>query len=173
MLERSMMCTERLRLISQKGIKDEGSVLEITEFLKKNKTHFEKYDLEREDIFYTDDYQEGVLESEQKLSDMRRMSKWYILKNDGTNELIGIVAFYHLQKRDENGRYGCELSYRIGKEYEGQGYVHEALNELIPYMREYELLDFIEADIEKDNERSKRLAESLRESFPYLTIKYV
>jgi len=91
------------------------------------------------------------------------MLKWGMVRR-ADNLLIGTTTLYNL---DFNNRR-AELGYALGRAHWGQGYMHEALQELLAYA--FETLDLrrLEADVDPRNTASIKSLERLgfqREGF--------
>ena len=79
---------------------------------------------------------------------------WNMQLNDGTNRSVGDLSFKGL---DSNGL--VEIGYGIKKEYEGRGYMTEAVAAMVGWAREQIGVNYIEAETEPDNKASQRVLE--------------
>ena len=79
---------------------------------------------------------------------------WSIERNDGSKAPVGTLAFRGL---DESGV--LEIGYGINGEYEGQGYMTEAVSAVVPWAAAQNGVRRIEAETEESNAASKRVLE--------------
>ena len=79
---------------------------------------------------------------------------WNMQLNDGTNRSVGDLAFKGL---DSNGL--VEIGYGIKSEYEGQGYMTEAVTAMASWASEQPGVNIVEAETEDDNKASQRVLE--------------
>lgn len=86
-------------------------------------------------------------------------SKRFAIREKGKSKLIGNISVYTTEERSVR-----TLGYWMGAEYRNKGYMYEALNSLIDYLRESYVLQL---DIFEDNMESLRLAEKLGFSITY------
>ena len=122
---------------------------ELLEYYIKNKDHLKEFEPVRDSGFYTYETQKGIL-----LESYRQLmtgvgSDLGIYKDD---KLIG-------KAKISNIVYGVFkngiLGYSIDKDYEGKGYMKEAINLVLEYAKEYLDLHRVEASVLTSNERSK------------------
>lgn len=122
---------------------------ELLEYYLRNKYHLREFEPVRDASFFTYEMQKEIL-----LESYRQLmtgvgSDLGIYKN---NKLIG-------KAKISNIVYGVLksgiLGYSIDKEYEGKGYMKEAINLVLEYAKEYLDLHRIEASVLTTNERSK------------------
>jgi len=74
--------------------------------------------------------------------------------NDETCRNVGDLSFKGL---DSNGM--VEIGYGIKKEYEGQGYMTEAVTAMVGWASEQIGVNYIEAEADQDNKASQRVLE--------------
>ena len=79
---------------------------------------------------------------------------WNMLLNDEKSRSVGDLSFKGL---DANGL--VEIGYGIKKEYEGQGYMTEAVTAMVGWAGEQIGVNYIEAETEQDNKASQRVLE--------------
>ena len=84
------------------------------------------------------------------------MLKWGVARQ-ADNVVIGTTTLYNI----DLGNRRAEVGYALGREYWGQGYMHEALQALLRYC--FETLDLrrLEADVDPHNEPSIQTLERL------------
>jgi len=79
---------------------------------------------------------------------------WNIQLNDETGRSVGDLCFKGL---NSNGM--VEIGYGIKKEYEGQGYMTEAVTAMARWASEQIGVKYVEAEVETDNKPSQRVLE--------------
>lgn len=133
----------------------------ILTFYRTNKEHFDPWNPERPDEFYTEFYwREIIQDSLDEFRTHRSLRLNIHLKENG--ELIGMANFTNF----ERGPFqNCRLGYRLGKKFEGQGLMNEALRASIQYV--FDTLGFhrIEANFLPINRRSEALLRRLGFTF--------
>ena len=79
---------------------------------------------------------------------------WKMQLNDETGRIVGDLSFKGL---DSNGL--VEIGYGIKKEYEGQGYMTEAVTAMARWASEQIGVNSVEAETDPDNKASQRVLE--------------
>lgn len=79
---------------------------------------------------------------------------WNIELNDDTYRSIGNLSFKGL---DSSGL--VEIGYGIKKEYEGLGYMTEAVTAIAKWAREQNGVNYVEAETDQENKASQRVLE--------------
>lgn len=79
---------------------------------------------------------------------------WNMQLNDGTGRSVGDLSFKGL---NSNGM--VEIGYGIKKEYEGQGYMTEAVTAMARWASEQNGVKYVEAETDPDNRASQRVLE--------------
>ncbi|WP_342433513.1 GNAT family N-acetyltransferase [Neobacillus sp. FSL H8-0543] len=83
--------------------------------------------------------------------------RWGIFEKN-TEKFMGTVGFHYLRK---NGEFIAEAGFDLSKEYQGKGYMSEAMKEVITFGFSQMKLDMIDATVEPANERSIHLLKKL------------
>ena len=127
---------------------------DLLEYYLRNKDHLKEFEPVRDASFFTYEMQKEILlESYRQL--MTGVGSDLGIYKD--NKLIG-------KAKISNIVYGVLksgiLGYSIDKEYEGKGYMKEAINLVLEYAKEYLDLHRIEASVLTTNERSKGVLSS-------------
>lgn len=124
---------------------------ELLEYYLKNKEHLCKFEPMRDASFFTYKTQKEIL------------TESYRQLMNGTGNDLGIYKDNKLigKAKISNIVYGVFkngiLGYSIDKEYQGKGYMKEAINLVLGYAKDYLDLHRIEASVLTTNERSKRV----------------
>ena len=79
---------------------------------------------------------------------------WNMQLNDETGKSVGNLCFKGL---NSNGM--VEIGYGIKKEYEGQGYMTEAVSAMARWASEQIGVNYVEAETDPDNKASQRVLE--------------
>ena len=79
---------------------------------------------------------------------------WNIELNDGSKTVVGDLCFKGI---DENGT--VEIGYGMNAEYEGRGFMTEAVKAVVGWASAQKGVRRIEAEVEEDNAASKRVLE--------------
>ena len=122
---------------------------ELLEYYLRNKDHLRDFEPVRDASFYTYETQKEIL-----LESYRQLMT-------GTGSDLGIYIGDKLigKAKISSIVYGVFksgiLGYSIDKEYEGKGYMKEAINLVLNYAKEYLDLHRLEASVLTTNERSK------------------
>lgn len=79
---------------------------------------------------------------------------WNMQLNDGAGRSVGDLSFKGL---NSNGM--VEIGYGIKKEYEGHGYMTEAVTAMARWASEQTSVKYVEAETDPDNKASQRVLE--------------
>ena len=79
---------------------------------------------------------------------------WNMQLDDGTGRIVGDLSFKGL---NSNGM--VEIGYGIKKEYEGRGYMTEAVTAMARWASEQIGVNYVEAETDPDNKASQRVLE--------------
>lgn len=124
---------------------------ELSQYYLRNKEHLREFEPVRDVSFFTYEAQREILMESYRQFMNGSVSDLGIFIND---KLIG-------KAKISNIIYGVFkngiLGYSIDKEYEGKGYMKEAINLILQYAKEYLDLHRLEASALTTNERSKRV----------------
>ena len=127
---------------------------EILDYYIKNKEHLEKFEPSRDNNFYTYEVQKDILLESYKQFMNGTSFDFGIFKDD---KFIGKIKLSNIvQGVFKSGIIG----YSIDKDYEGKGYMKEAVNLVLKYSKEELDLHRIEASILVDNIKSKGVLNS-------------
>lgn len=105
----------------------------------------------REELFYTDEYQECVLKSQRDDWKSQKSCHFYICMKDEPSQVIGIVALNNIIK----GIFcSCFLGYQLDEKHMNQGYMSEAILKVVRFAFDELKLHRIEANIMPKNNAS-------------------
>lgn len=130
----------------------------VLDFYYRNKEIFDPWESTRCKNFYSLDYHEQNLEAEMKYFLKQKFIRYYLLKKNNPDYIIGTISFTNIRRSPSNS---CLLGYRIDKEHQRHGYASEALLCLIPIIMKELNMFRIEADVMPSNIPSKNLLEVL------------
>ncbi len=128
------------------------------DYYEKNRQFLDQWFPAREEVFYSQDYQENMLANQQiELINGKGINLW-IFEKDHHYNTIGAIHFSDIIR----GRFlSCFLSFHLDEDKFNQGYAREALTQGVKVIfREYQL-HRIEANIRPDNKRAINLLESV------------
>lgn len=159
--------TERLLLRTL----DETAAEAVLRFSERNRVFWGPWDPVRDDSFYTTERQAEILKDEAvKTASGGMVRYWLYKKGDSSEQIIGNLALSNIVR---GAFQSCHLGYKIDEDHAGNGYMSEALKEVIRFAFEDMALHRIEANIIPSNEPSLRLVKKLGFYEEGLAIKYL
>lgn len=146
--------TERLILRSLDG--DHSA--EVLDFLYKGRELFEKYEMTKAPLYYSEMYQKSVLSQEHAATLNNKYVRYYVyLKND-TDRVIGTVSCGNIMIEP----YSCgTIGYKFDRDYWHNGYAREAVRTLIEEVFMELKLHRVIAYVMDKNQPSIRLLEAV------------
>jgi [ribosomal protein S5]-alanine N-acetyltransferase len=153
-MEKLILETERLVLLLPQP---EHAQL-VPPFLERNRAHFAPWDPPAPEGIYTADYwAEQIINMHKAFSEGSAVRFWFWAK-DNPKRMVGTIGFSQIAR----GPFcACALGYKIDHEYEGRGFMREALQAAIRYMFDEQKLHRIGANYRPENIRSGRLLAKL------------
>jgi ribosomal-protein-alanine N-acetyltransferase len=118
-----------------------------------NRQHLQPWEPERGPEFYTHQAGEEQLRAMQRQIGDESAIHWLIHAKDG-DEILGACGFTNIVRGPFQA---CHLGFSLGGEYQGTGYMHEALTAAISHVFEIHKLNRIMANYQPNNQRSERL----------------
>ncbi len=146
--------TERLLL---KRLKRKDAVL-VLDYINTNKDFLKEWETDRTDEYYTLAHQKKLLRSDNKRCKEGLMLRLWIFKKDNPHRVIGTIALDNIIRGPFLSSF---LGYRLDKDNLNQGYITEALQEVIRIAFHEMGLHRLEANIMPRNARSLRIVEKL------------
>ena len=137
-------------------LKENQSPLIIQYYLD-NKEHQSQWEPVRTEEFYTKEYWAQAIHKNTLMLESGAAYKFAILNKD-RSRVIGICNFNNVV---QGVFQACHLGYAIGKEYEGNGYMSEALTAAMDYIFKNVGLHRIMANYVPENKRSEALLNRL------------
>ena len=118
--------TERLVL---KALDDSGdNCRKVLNFLEKGRDVFEKYEMKKVPLYYTDMYQRSVLSTEYAATVGNRYIRYYVFLKDDPGTVIGTVSCGNIMQEPYcSGTIG----YKFDEDYWHKGYAREALKAMV------------------------------------------
>lgn len=130
----------------------------VLNFYIRNKNFLEPHEPKRTKLFYTYGFQRANLACEYNAFIKQSNIRYWISLNNDPGNLIGTVCFNNILK----GAFcSCMAGYKLGREYCGNGYMHETLNMLIPIICKELSMHRIEAMVMPGNIPSINLLKKL------------
>lgn len=130
----------------------------VTEFLKRGRDLFEKYESKKVDNYYTESYQKNVLDAEFSAMLTKKYLRYYVFKRNNPNLVIGTVSFGNVSDTPYNS---STIGYKFDPFFHHQGYAFEAINGVLDTAFSYLRLHRLLAVIMPENEASIRLIEKV------------
>jgi ribosomal-protein-alanine N-acetyltransferase len=126
-------------------------------FLTDNKEHLRPWEDESPEACYTLKYQRKTVRFEKReFKSGRAVDLWILAKHE--HRLIGKVTVFGILR---GNCASCMIGYKLDKEYEGKGYMSEAVGEVVRFLFEDVNMHRVEINILPRNERSIHVAERL------------
>ncbi len=148
---------------------DERYAKKILQYYEENRDFFKKYDPSRPHKFYTLAEQVKILYNERQDFRKGNSIRFFIFLKE-EDKIIGSISASNIV----GGVFmSCYLGYKLHKDYLRQGYMEEALREVIDYLFSSLKLHRIEANIMPFNTASINLVEKLNFKREGLAPKYL
>lgn len=144
--------TDRLVL----KILDSSDTHIVTEFLKRGRDLFEQYEALKPDMYYTEIFQQNVLDSEFAAMQTKRYLRYYVFKKNNPNLIIGTVSFGNVTDAPYNS---STIGYKFDPFFHGQGFALESINAVLDEAFSYLKLHRLMAYIMPENKDSIKLIE--------------
>jgi [ribosomal protein S5]-alanine N-acetyltransferase len=158
--------TDRLLLRSR----SESAAPEILEYVMRNKTFLEPWEIERSLSYYTVEHQQMMLAEEAGKMAQGSLCKVWLYTKEDESRVIGSAALSNIVR---GAFQSCHLGYKLDEHEQGNGYMTEALQALIIYAFEELKLHRIEANIMPRNGASMRVVQKLGFYEEGLALKYL
>lgn len=148
---------ETSRTLGRLGHSDD--IEEVIRFHQDNeKDHFARWNPEYPPNFLTKSFwKTQISKSIQAFHHGQSMRLMFFHRQ--SNELMAMINFTNFERASFQN---CRLGYKIGKKYEGQGLMREALEASIQYLFRYLQFHRIEANVIPNNDRSRNLLRRLQ-----------
>lgn len=136
----------------------EKSAPQVLEFLTRNRDFFDKYEISKQDNYYTTAFQKKTLQAEAAALLQGTAIRFYCFTAKNPDEIIGTVSFQNIRR---GGFMSCQIGYKIDKAHTRQGLGRKCVSlALDAITRDYEI-HRVEAYIMPDNIASIELAKSV------------
>ncbi|WP_334075796.1 MULTISPECIES: GNAT family N-acetyltransferase [Paenibacillus] len=162
----SILHSERLLM----KVLDEAAAAEVLDYVRRNREFLEPWEREKEEDYYTLDYQKELLAKERHQHEKGDFYKMWIYRKDRPERIIGSVA---LSNMVFGAFLSCHLGYRLDREEQKQGFMTEAVEATVQYAFQALGLHRIEANIMPRNAASLRVVEKLGFYNEGLALKYL
>lgn len=155
--------TERMSLVKL----DHSSAELVLDYVNRNRAFLKQWEMERNETYYTKEYQGDLLEKEAKMMEEGQLLKVWMLYEE---RLIGSIALNNIVR---GAFQSCHLGYRMDGNLVNQGLMTEGLKAIIAYA--FEVLDLhrIEANIMPRNAASLKVVKKLGFYEEGLALKYL
>lgn len=155
--------TERMSLV----LLDQTSVDLVLDYVIRNRTFLEPWELERNEAYFTKDYQAEQLEKDVIKNEDGQMLKVWMLFEE---RIVGSIALSNIVR---GAFQSCHLGYRMDGKLLNRGLMTEGLKAIIAYAFEEMKLHRIEANIMPRNAASLKVVEKLGFYEEGLAFKYL
>ncbi|MBQ6814064.1 MAG: GNAT family N-acetyltransferase [Lachnospiraceae bacterium] len=137
---------------------DESHWRPVLNFLEKGKDIFEKYEMEKVPLYYTELYQKSTLSQEYAATLSDRYVRYYVFLKDNPDVIIGTVSCGSITGEP----YCCgTIGYKFDEDYWHKGYAREALRAVIEEVFGQLKLHRLMAYVMEDNFSSIQLLEAV------------
>lgn len=139
-------------------ILDESYALPVLDFLFRNRCDFDKYEPEKPDNFYTEEFISSILKAEMTAFLKGSHVRFFQIKKEEPEKILGTVSFSHIITGSFNS---CDTGYKIDKDYRRQNLGYTMISHGIEIMTKEKGMHRIESYIHPDNIPSVMLAKKL------------
>ena len=129
---------------------------ELAEFHRRSREFMKAYAPAREDAYYTEDFWEEELRRQLTEEADGRSKRFYLYRKEEPERLCGYVALSNIVRA---AFQSCFMGYQMGERWVDQGYMTEAVTQVVRIAFQELGLHRIEANIMPWNKRSLRVAE--------------
>ena len=127
----------------------------VTSYFQKNRAFFAQFDSDREESFFTEEFQRQLLLQDEENRENATGFRFYIVRKECPDAIIGMISL-------NNVIWGCFcscfLGYKLDKDWLRQGFMSEAVKECVRIGFEELGLHRIEANIMPHNAASLGVA---------------
>lgn len=128
----------------------------LADYYIRNREFLREFEPAREESFFTQDHQRGILEGEVRAREEQRGYRFYICPVEEPGRIIGNIGLNNVVW----GAFrSCFLGYKLDKDYINRGYMTMAVNLVTDYAFRELKLHRIEGNIMPKNKRSLRVLE--------------
>ena len=153
-----MLITERLIL----RMPNEVTAKEVCNYYIENRKFLEEFEPVRDEVFYTEESQRKLLETQAKDFEEKRSCRFYISESNSPECVIGFIALSNIVM----GAFcSCFLGYGLDLGHRNNGYMTEATNRIVDYAFNDLGLHRIEGNVMPRNKAS--IAVALKCGFEY------
>lgn len=133
-----------------------GFAASCSDYYRRNREFLAQYEPERDEIFYTPEYQLEILKKEIAGMEAGTICPFYLFRKEEPETVIGKISLNNIVR---GAFLSCFYGVKMDQAYINQGYMTEALKRAIQYAFDELGLHRIEGNIMPRNIRSLRVAE--------------
>ncbi|CAM3238333.1 acetylation of N-terminal alanine of 30S ribosomal subunit protein S5 [Xenorhabdus nematophila ATCC 19061] len=135
----------------------ERDTYKLAEYYAENKDFLKPWEPARDGSFYQPS---GWINRLSYIAELQRQQAAFnfLLLDPDENEVMGVANFTNIVR---GAFYSCYLGYSLGKKWQGQGLMYEALQPAIRYMQRHQKMHRIMANYMPHNHRSGNLLTKL------------
>lgn len=142
--------TDRLRL----AVLRKSAVDKVTDYFVRNRDFHRVWSQTQSDDYFTRKIQKAYLKSDEVSFFNDRLIPLYIFEKGNPDKVIGRISLFNIAR---GGMQSATVGYHLDEKYTGNGYMREALTEVLNFAFNDLKLHRIEAYIMPHNERSLNL----------------
>ncbi len=146
--------TERLII----RLSDVGIAPATLDYFSRNRSFFENVEAERDDIYYTLDYQKKLMAFEMKKIESGLSAYYYAFLKDDPGRIAASVTFINIRNAPY---YSTTFGYDVDEKLQGQGIATETVRASIDDVIKNHNIHRIEARVLPDNDVSIHILEKL------------
>lgn len=139
-------------------ILDENDSEKVLDYVVRNKDFFSGFEPQRDEDFYTIDFQASQLINDLRYITDRSMLRLWIFNKGNPDKIIGQVTFYNIVPF---AFLSCHVGYKSDKDNANKGVITEAVRRGIEIMFSEYGMHRIEAHVMPDNKASIRVLEKI------------
>lgn len=144
-----MVRLETERLVVRHGATADAGA--IARYLRENREHLARWEPIRPELYFTERFWRARLPDDVRDYQLDRALRLFLFPKDAGGEVAGVANFTNLMRGPFQA---CYLGYALGRRYEGQGYMTEALTAALEYVFDQVGLHRVMANHLPENERS-------------------
>jgi ribosomal-protein-alanine N-acetyltransferase len=162
------MTIKTLRLLLKSPQEVTGAA--VCDYYVRNREFLREFSAEREESFYTVDYQDEMLNNQVQDWDLQTGCRFYICRKDVPDQVIGTIALSNIVK---GAFWSCFLGYQLDQDHINQGYMTEATNAVVQFAFDELHLHRIEGNIMPKNTASRAVVEKCHFALEGISKKYL
>lgn len=137
---------------------DQNDSEKVLDYILRNKKFFYRFEPQREEDFYTIEFQTNELKNDRHYIEEKSMLRLWMFKKDNPERIIGQITFYNIVPY---AFLSCHIGYKSDENEANKGFVTEAVNKGVEIMFSEYGMHRIEAHVLSDNKASIKVLEKV------------